>query len=295
VLYGIRGEHDTPQHECKSFTGYRGSTPVRIGNHAFKQFQLDAFGYFAICVYDYLKCGGPWRQEFWTLAKDVANFVTANWHRESNGIWELPKRKHFLSGRVMSWAALDRIVKLSQILGKHENIARWQQTMDVIHADVMSRGWSDRLQSFRQHYDHDSLDAAALLIPLVGFLPPEHPRVISTVERIAERLTINGFVYRFDPQEMQIDIFEGDQNPMGEFEGAFVPCTFWLATAYAKMGRLKEATGIVSAVEEIAGTTGLLAEGIDPRQNTFSGNFPLLFSHAEHLRTIKEIEYANRR
>ena len=159
----------------------------------------------------------------------------------------------------------------------------------------MKQGWSDGLQSFKQHYDGDNLDAAALLIPLVDFLPVDHPRVISTVEQITARLSIDGFVYRFDPMEMTPQIFKNNRLPMGQFEGAFLPCTFWLAAAYARLGKIAQAISIVSRVEEIAGPTGLLAEGVDPRDRTFLGNFPLLFSHAEHLRAVREIENANNR
>ena len=149
----------------------------------------------------------------------------------------------------------------------------------------MDRGWSERLQSFRQRYDADTLDAAGLLIPVLEFLPANHPRVLATIERTVQQLTIDGFVYRFDPLETP---GLGDL-PMGQMEGAFLPCTFWLATAYAKSGRPREARGILERAEKIAGLPGLFSEAVDPRTHGFLGNTPLLFSHVEYVRAKQEI------
>ena len=130
------------------------------------------------------------------------------------------------------------------------------------------------MQAFRQHYENDTLDAATLLIPITGFLPADDSRVISTIERIATQLSVGPFVFRFDPQKMAGDVFKSNRLPLVEFEGAFLPCTFWLAACYAKLGRIAEAEAIVTAVEQIAGATGLLAEAVDPRDGAFSGQFP---------------------
>jgi GH15 family glucan-1,4-alpha-glucosidase len=163
--------------------------------------------------------------------------------------------------------------------------------MAAIKSQVLAHGWSHRLRSFKQRYEGDNLDASLLLIPIMGFLPPDHPRVFATIDRIAERLTINNFVYRFDPLETP-----GVRDlPLGEFEPAFLCCTFWLATAYAKTGRLELAEEIIAAAQKTAGKLGLFAEGVDPRVDSFLGNYPLLFSHVEYVRALLEIESARRK
>jgi GH15 family glucan-1,4-alpha-glucosidase len=152
----------------------------------------------------------------------------------------------------------------------------------------MERGWSERLGAFRQRYDVDSLDAASLLVAVLEFLPGDHPRVLPTVEQIDRCLTINGLVYRFDP--LQTPGLDG--HPLGQMEGAFFPCTFWLATAYAKAGQPQKASAILQRAEALAGPLGLFAEGIDPRTHGFLGNTPLLFSHAEYIRAKLELRNA---
>ncbi len=152
----------------------------------------------------------------------------------------------------------------------------------------MDRGWSERLQAFRQRYDADTLDAAALLIPVMDFLPADHPRVTATVERIVERLTIDGFVHRFVPGETP-----GHEDlPVGEFEGAFLPCTFWLATTYAKAGRPDEADALLQQAEAVAGELGLFAEEVDARSRIFLSNTPLLFAQMEYVRAVVELARA---
>jgi alpha,alpha-trehalase len=153
---------------------------------------------------------------------------------------------------------------------------------------VMERGWSERLGAFRERYEQDNLDAALLLISVFEFLPPDHPRVLATIEKISELLTIDGYVYRFNPRQM---IVLGD-FPLGQMEAAFLPCTFWLATACAKAGQLEKAEAILQRAERIAGPLGMFAEAVDPRNNCFLGNTPILFSHVEYIRAKMEIERA---
>jgi GH15 family glucan-1,4-alpha-glucosidase len=174
-------------------------------------------------------------------------------------------------------------------IGKSEPMSRWQKVRDELHAEVLQRGWSDHhhLGAFRPRYEGDNLDAATLLIPIVGFLPPDHPRVKSTVEKVMELLSIDGFVYRFDPLRTPGVLKE--QIPLGQFEGAFLPCTFWLATVLAKMGRHKEAESILERAEKLAGPVGLFAEGVDARSNDFLGNHPLLFSQIEYVRAVRTL------
>jgi GH15 family glucan-1,4-alpha-glucosidase len=282
VLYRIDGGTDATQHKREDLAGYRGSKPVSFGNHAFQQRQFDSLGYLADCAHVYLQQGGHWKFEYWTLVKRLADYTAANWRQPDNGIWELGEQKHYVSSKVMSWVTLERTVRIAEELAVDGyEVDRWRSVMDEIHSDVMERGWSERRQSFRQHYDSDALDASVLLIPTMRFLPPEHPRVLATIDRIAADLTVGGLVYRFDPREMP-----GAKGALGEFEGAFLPCTFWMAASLAMAGRDQESEEILQRVEEIAGSLGLFAEEADPETGTFLGNTPLLFSHSEYLKAV---------
>lgn len=288
IAYGIRGEIEVAESERTDLTGYRGSLPVRFGNRAAVQRQHDSLGFFVDCVLIYLQQGGDWRDEYWDLVRDAAEFTAASWQEPESGIWELPEVQHFVSGKVMAWVALDRAVTIAEQVGQTAAVERWRATMDAIHADVMERGWSDRLGAFRQSYDLDTLDASTLLISVFDFLPADHPRVVATIERIEEQLTIDGFVHRFVAGETP-----GHEDlPVGEFEGAFLPCTFWLAVAYVKAGRLEEAEAILDRAEAIAGPLGLFAEEVDVRTGTFLGNTPLVFSQVTYAKAVLEVAKA---
>jgi GH15 family glucan-1,4-alpha-glucosidase len=280
VLYGLRGEKRPHQHQVRAAAGYRGSQPVRVGNHAYKQHQLGSLGFLADCAWIYLTAGGRWREEYWQLLRSAANYTVKHWEEAENGIWELPVAKHYVSSKVLSWVMLDRAVRIAQQVTPSFDTTPWRAEADTIRQQVLEKGWSERLGAFRQDYDSDSLDAAGLLISVLEFLPGDDPRVLATVDRIAQALTIDGWVYRFDPLQTT-GLGEG---PMGQFEGAFLPCTFWLATAYVKAGRLDQAKALLERVEKIAGPVGLLAEAVDPRTCGFLGNTPLLFSHVEYVR-----------
>lgn len=290
IAYGIRGETNLEQKQLDRLSGYRGSRPVLEGNHAYNQHQIDALGYLNDCAYIYLKEGGEWRAEFWDLIKRTADFTAENWRRADNGIWELGEQRHYVSGKVMSWVALERAVRIAKATGQSgEFIERWEKTMEEIHGEVMERGWSDKTGAFRQHYDTDALDASVLLIPVMEFLPATHPRVRQTVERIYQGLSIDGMIYRFDPEQTPV---EEPVLPMGEFEGAFLPCTFWLATTYALAGEPDRAEAILRRCEQVAGSLGAFAEELDPRTDTFLGNTPLLFSQVEYIRAVSELAKA---
>lgn len=285
VVYGIDGRTDLAQRERHNLAGYRESLPVRIGNDAFSQRQLDSLGYLADCALIYLDQGGRWRDAYWQMVRRAADYTAAHWQRPDSGIWELPAEQHYVSSKVMSWVTLERAVKLGEALGRAGETDRWRAAMGAIKAEVLERGWSARLGAFRQRYEADSLDASALLIPVMGFLPADDPRVRATVAQIERTLTIDGFVHRFVAAEMP-----GEQPlPVGEFEGAFLPCTFWLATTYAQMGRADAAEAILERAEAVAGDLGLFAEEIDARGRTFLGNTPLLFAQVEYVRAVLEL------
>jgi GH15 family glucan-1,4-alpha-glucosidase len=285
VVYRVDGRIDVTQHERTDIAGYRGSLPVRLGNHAFEQRQLDSLGYLNDCALVYLNQGGAWRDAYWTVVRDAADYTVANWRLPDSGIWELPVEQHYVSSKVMSWVALERVIQIARTTGREDETDRWAAEMDLIHAEVMERGWSDRLGAFTQRYDADTLDAAGLLIPLMGFLPGDHPRVISSTDRIVETLAIDGLVHRFLPSETP----GHPDMPLGEFEGAFLPCTFWLAVAYARDGRVSAAEEVLRKVEESVGALGLLAEEIDARDGSYLGNTPLLFSQVEYVRAVMEV------
>ncbi|MGE3594810.1 MAG: glycoside hydrolase family 15 protein [Dehalococcoidia bacterium] len=286
VVYRVDSGTDLTQHERRDLDGYRQSLPVRFGNHAFSQLQLDSLGYLADCAFIYLQQqGGEWREEYWTMLQRAADYAAANWRRPDSGIWELSTEQHCVSSKVMSWVTLERATKVANVLGRADESANWRPVMAEIHAEVMERGWSERLVAFRQRYEADALDTSTLLIPVMGFLPADHPRVQATVERIVERLTIDGFVHRF----LAEDLPDEQPLPVGEFEGAFLPCTFWLATTYAVVGRSDDAEAILNAAEAICGGLGLFAEEVDVRTKTFLGNSPLLFAQVEYARAVLEL------
>jgi alpha,alpha-trehalase len=278
VLYRVDGSTDVRQHSREELAGYRGSRPVHFGNHAYRQRQIDCFGYLADCAVIYLDRGGRWQPEYWSVISRIAEYTARNWRKRSNGIWERRPRRHFVSSKVMSWTTLKRTLEFADRTGANGNLRQWRQVMMKIHAEVMERGWSRKLQAFRQHYDADTLDASALLIPLMGFLPPDHPRVVATVERIEQNLMLDGLVYRFRPEE------SGNDLPMGRFEGAFLPCCFWLAAVYALMGRRGDAEAMLARVEGLAGGSGLFSEEADAGSGMLLGNIPMIFSHAEYAR-----------
>jgi len=288
VLYGIRGERRVGQKKNKAASGYRGSAPVRIGNRAYNQFQLGSLGFLADCIWIYLQEGGPWNEVYWKLMRRLADYIRKNWTEPDNGIWELPELQHFVSSRVLSWVCLDRAVRIAKKVKPDYDTSAWEAELPKIHAEVMDRGWSESLGAFRERYEHDNLDSATLLISVFEFLPADHPRVLSTIERITEFLTIDNNVYRFDPRKMPV---LGD-FPLSQMEAAFLPCTFWLATAHAKAGHLEKAEAILQRAEQIAGPLGMFAEAVDPRNNCFLGNTPLLFSHVEYIRAKMEVARA---
>ncbi|MBA3415938.1 MAG: glycoside hydrolase family 15 protein [Chloroflexia bacterium] len=276
VVYRIDGGLDLPERERADVAGYAGSRPVRVGNRACGQRQLDSLGFFADCALVYLDQGGEWTDDHWAMVRRAADYTAATWRLPDSGIWEETAERHFVSSKVMSWVALDRAATIAARTGRGGETDGWRREAAAIHAEVMERGWSERLGAFRRHYDDDGLDASVLLIPLVGFLPVDHPRVAATIDRIVEELTIDGFVHRYLPPP--------GEPPLGVFEGAFLPCTFWLATVRAMAGQAAEAEAILAAAEAVAGDLGLFAEEVDVRTRTFLGNTPLLFAQAEYVR-----------
>ena len=292
VCYRLDGQTQLEPVELSAVRGYADSRPVRYGNRAAKQRQLGSLAFLADCARIYVENGGSWEDRHWQLLRRVADYVCKHWHLPDSGIWELSVEGHYVVSKVMSWVVLERAAQIARLTGRGEDseIRRWSAVAKATHAQVMDLGWNRRQNTFVQRYDSDALDAAALLIPLMEFLPADHPRVAATVAAIERELVIDGLVHRFDPSAT----LGGEQLPLGEFEGAFLPATFWLAHALAKVGRVDEAEAILKRCEAMAGELGLFAEQADARRHTFLGNTPLLFAQVEYVRAATEVAKAYR-
>jgi alpha,alpha-trehalase len=272
VMYGLRGETRLTEFELGHLDGYRGSRPVRIGNGAALQRQLDAYGELLDAAWALTRGGSSLPARQWEWLRGVADHVCRVWRSRDRGIWEVrgPER-HFTYSKLMCWVALDRAIRLAGALGTRAPTARWRTERDAIRTAILERGYSPRRRAFVQHFESETLDASNLLIPHTGFLPASDPRVASTVEATLEHLTEDGLVHRYDTD----DTTDG----VGGGEGAFGICTFWLVDALAMGGRTERADEIFSGMLARANDLGLYAEEIDPTDGTFLGNFPQAFTH----------------
>lgn len=292
VVYGVDGRTSLKEKKVANVRGYANSLPVRTGNRAAKQRQLGSLASLADCVRIYLEHGGKQLGEkHWSLVRAAADYTVKSWRKKDSGVWELEQEAQYVSSRAMAWVVLERAswIAAHTGYGKLAEMDRWREEAICIHEEVMDLGWCEAKQAFRQRYDNDTLDAAALLIPLMRFLPPDHPRCVSTLAAVERELVVDGLLHRFDPQAT----LGGKQLPIGEFEAAFVPCVCWHAHFLALLGRVDEARGLLARCDAVAGSVGLFAEQIDPRQNRFLGNSPLLFSHAEYVRAAIAIHDAS--
>ena len=285
VMYGLRGETDLTERTLDHLDGYMGSRPVRVGNRAHGQFQLDAFGIFVDCAEIYLRQGGHWEVAYWDLVARVADFVADNWQRPGHDIWELGVQAHWVNSKMLCWVALERAVRIARRLREDEKTDRWLRVMGEIHREVLARGWSERQRAFVQRYGSESLDAAVLLGPVLHFLPAKDPRVLTTARRLQERLGENGMLLRFRPEETPAG------GPPGE--GAFNPCTLWLITTLARAGLTDEAEQLAGKMAAVAAPLGLMPEEADPGEMV--GNVPLLFSQIEWVRVGLELERARQK
>ncbi len=278
IMYGLAGEQWLPELEVPWLPGYHGARPVRVGNAASGQFQLDVYGEVLDALHFARRAAVAPSDHAWAVQRALVEFVEAVWDQPDEGIWEVRGgRRHFTHSKVMAWVALDRAVKAVERFGHPGPVDRWRRTRDRIHADVCRNGFDPTLGAFVQCYGSRDLDASLLMIPLVGFLPAHDPRVVGTVNAIRERLTADGFVCRYRSAATV------DGLPPGE--GAFVACTFWLADNLALQGRRAEALAIFERLLAIRNDLGLLAEQYDPAARRFLGNFPQAFSHVGLINT----------
>jgi GH15 family glucan-1,4-alpha-glucosidase len=282
IMYGLAGERRLTELELDWLPGYEGSVPVRVGNAAHSQFQLDVYGEVLDALHTARRAGLESDENSWRVQRALAEFVESAWQRPDEGIWEVRgPRRHFTHSKVMAWVALDRAVKAVEQFGQPGPADRWRRVRDSIHADVCRNGFDPRLNSFVQYYGSRHADAALLMIPLVGFLSADDPRMLGTVRAIQERLMFDGFVARY-PTETSVDGL-----PPGE--GVFLPCTFWLADNLALQGREAEARAIFERLLEVRNDVGLLSEQYALAARRQLGNFPQAFTHVALINTARNL------
>jgi GH15 family glucan-1,4-alpha-glucosidase len=278
IMYGVRGERHLLEWEADWLPGYQGAKPVRIGNAASEQLQLDVFGEVMDALHQARAGGLDVPPSAWSLQANMIEHLETIWQQPDDGIWEMRGgRRLFVHSKVMAWVAFDRVVQDIEQFGLPGPIERWRQTRDAIHADVCAKGFNAHKNSFTQSYGNDDLDASLLMIPVVGFLPPEDARVRGTVAAIEQELKAHGFVLRYRTEK------GADGLPPGE--GAFLPCSFWLADNYSLQGREDEAKALFETLLALRNDVGLLSEEYDPRAGRLVGNFPQAFSHLAIVNT----------
>ncbi|MFJ5831792.1 glycoside hydrolase family 15 protein [Streptomyces sp. NPDC093089] len=290
-LYGVEGQRRLPETHADWLPGYEGSQPVRFGNAAVDQFQLDIYGEVLNTVYSAVRAGVVLDPPAWALIAALLEYLGERWREPDEGIWEVRgSRRHFVHSKVMSWVAADRAVRLARVAGLRGSVHRWQALRQELHAEICARGWSEDQGTFTQSYGSHEVDATALLIPRLGFLPAGDPRVLGTV-RAMERLDDHGFLRRYG------DVRDGGTHALddlGGTEGAFVACTFWYADALAMTGRPDEARTVFERVLDIRNDVGLLAEEWDPVAARQLGNMPQALSHVALVNTAFTL-YGTRR
>jgi len=272
IMYGIAGERSLREWEIPWLAGYENSKPVRIGNAAHVQMQLDVYGEIMDAMHQGRTGGMNHNVEAWRLQRALTEHVCDTWGRPDHGIWEVRgPLQHFTHSKMMAWVALDRAVKSIEMFHLEGPIDKWRQIRDRIHDEICEKAFDPTLGCFVQSFGSSNLDASLLLMPLVGFLPAADPRIRATVEQIEKRLVVDGFVLRYDSEKTD------DGLPPGE--GAFLACSFWLADNYVLLGRQDDARSMFERLLSLRNDVGLLAEEYDPALQRQAGNFPQAFSH----------------
>ncbi|MFC7328491.1 glycoside hydrolase family 15 protein [Marinactinospora rubrisoli] len=286
IMYGVRGERRLAEWEADWLPGYESSRPVRIGNAAVGQYQLDVYGEVMDALDLARRSGLHSGEHVWGLQRSLVNYLEWCWDEPDEGLWEVRgPRQHFVHSKVMAWVAADRAVRMIEEFGKEGPLERWRALRDTIHAEVCEYGYDARRNTFTQYYGSQELDAALLLIPEVGFLPYDDPRVVGTIEAIREDLMVDGFVLRYRTDRDDVaDKLPGD-------EGAFLACSFWMANALLSIGREKEARDLFERLLALRNDLGLLAEEYDPRIGRQVGNFPQAFSHVPLVTTALNLSH----
>ena len=282
IMYGAAGERRLTELQLDYLPGYHGSRPVRVGNAAVEQLQLDVYGEVMDALYVALRSGVPTDRDVWALQRQLMSFLERGWDQPDEGIWEVRgPRRHFTHSKVMAWVAFDRAVKTVERFGMAGPVDEWRRIRARIHEEVCSRGFDAARGTFTQFYGSTQLDASLLMLPLVGFLPPQDPRVTGTVRAIERELVEDGLVMRY-PTEPHVDGL-----PPGE--GAFLACTFWLADNYVLQGREEEAQRLFERLLSLKNPLGLMSEQYDSAERRQVGNFPQAFSHVSLVNTARNL------
>jgi GH15 family glucan-1,4-alpha-glucosidase len=287
IMYGVAGERRLWEWEVPWLAGYEQSKPVRVGNAAHGQLQLDVYGELMDALYQARRGGLPESEPTWAVEEAILEHLASIWREPDYGIWEVRgEPRHFTYSKMMAWVAFDRGIRSIQEFGSKGPIDEWIRVRGEIHDDVCRNGFDQRRGCFVQAYGSSELDASLLLLPAIGFLPPEDPRVRATVEAIEQKLLVNGLVRRYDTGRVD------DGLPAGE--GAFLACSFWLADAYVLLGRTKEAEQLFERLLRLRNDVGLLAEEYDHDRGRLVGNFPQAFSHISLIGTAHNLTHAEK-
>lgn len=284
IMYGPAGERRLTETELSWLPGYEGSSPVRLGNAAVRQFQLDVYGEVMDTLHQARRVGMPTDESTWALQKHLLEFLETGWKQPDEGIWEVRgPRRHFTHSKVMAWVAVDRAVNAIERFGLPGDRDHWKRLREEIHAEVCEKGYDPNRRTFTQYYGSKELDASLLMIPLVGFLAPDDERVGGTVEAIERELCRDGFVQRYLTDE------SGRVDGLPPGEGAFLGCSFWLADNYWLLGRHQEARRLFERLLSLCNDVGLLSEEYDPQAKRLLGNFPQALSHVSLINTARNL------
>jgi GH15 family glucan-1,4-alpha-glucosidase len=283
ILYGIKGERQLVEWEVPWLKGYANSRPVRIGNAAAEQLQLDIYGEMLDCFFHAQHCVGQHTERDFRVLALLLDHLETIWQQPDQGIWEVRgEPQQFTYSKMMAWVAFDRAVLLAEELKYAAPIERWKAIRDTIHEEICARGYSEKRRSFMQAYGSDQLDASLLLMPLVGFLPASDERVKNTVEAIERKLMRDGLVLRYDSAKVEDGLPEG--------EGVFLACSFWMVSCLKAMGRDKDARAMFERLLKLCNDVGLLAEEYDTERKRLVGNFPQAFSHIALVNAAFDLE-----
>jgi GH15 family glucan-1,4-alpha-glucosidase len=285
ILYGVAGERRLNEIELGWLPGYEGASPVRTGNAAARQFQIDVYGEVMDVLHVARSTGLEPDENAWRLQRSLMDYLESNWDRSDEGLWEVRgPRRHFTHSKVMAWVAMDRAVKGVERFGLEGPVDRWRGLRAGIHDEVCRRAFDSGRRTFVQSYGSKCLDAATLMIPLVGFLPATDPRILGTVAAIERELTVDGFVNRYATSDGV------DGLPPGE--GTFLPCSFWLADNLSMQGRDADARALFERLVALCNDVGLLSEEYDTRSKRLLGNFPQAFTHVALVNTARNLSRA---
>jgi len=284
IMYGLRGERRLTEWQVPWLPGYRDSLPVRIGNSAYSQRQLDIFGEVMDALHQARQGGLGANEAGWALQRQLLAHLEKIWREPDEGLWEVRSGpEHFTHGKAMAWLAFDRAIRSAEAFALPGPVDHWREVRAAIHHDVCERGFNSEIGSFVRSYGSKEFDASLLMLPAIGFLPPKDPRIVGTVAGIEDRLLRNGFVQRYDTA------ISNDGLPAGE--GVFLACSFWLADAYLMLGRREDALKLFERMLLLCNDVGLLSEEYEPRTGQLVGNFPQAFSHLALVNTASNLSH----